>query len=181
MIETSRMRLKKATPEDAETLKDWWNNGELMASVGFKDGLEVSLEDVKKRLKRDDHVIMIAYDKETDEPIGEFSYGEFDMEAGTLRISMKIANLDYQGKGYGKEGLKAFLFYLFESYALEAVLVDTFTENTGARKLYEQFGAEKASIEKDYWTNPEGESYDVIFYRIPSENFYERLQESETA
>ncbi|MFW6285424.1 MAG: GNAT family N-acetyltransferase [Bacillota bacterium] len=178
MIETSRMRLKKATPEDAKTLKDWWNNGELMVSVGFKNGLGVSLEDVEKRLKRDDHVIMVAFDKETGEPIGEFSYGQMDMDAGTLRIGMKIANLDYQGKGYGKEGLRAFLFYLFESYALEAIHADTFTENTRARKLYEQFGAKKESIEKGYWTNPEGVAYDVIFYRIPSEAFYERLEHS---
>ncbi|MFW6284822.1 MAG: GNAT family N-acetyltransferase [Bacillota bacterium] len=181
MIETSRMRLKKATSEDAKTLKQWWNNGELMASVGFEDGFNASLEDVEKRLNQDDHVIMIAFDKATGEPIGEFSYGQMDMEAGTLKIAMKIANPDYQGKGYEKEGLKAFLFYLFESYALDAILVDTFTENSRARKLYEQFGAEALSTEKDYWKSPEGKTYDVIFYRIPSDAFYERLQKSETS
>lgn len=173
MIETPNMRLKKATKDDMKTLVDWWNDGELMASVGFPEGLDVTENTVRKRIDREDHVILIAFDKETDTPVGEFSYGQIDPEAGTVRIG----NLDYQGQGYGKEGLKYLLGYLFEYYALDAVLVDTFTSNERARKLYERFAAEVESIEKDYWTNPHGTSFDVVFYKITRESFEAALNQ----
>ena len=171
MIESGRMRLKKATHQDVSTLQKWWNDGALMESVGFPKGLDISEEKVKKTLDKKNHAIMIAFDKEDGTPIGEFSYGQIDIEEGTARVGLKIANLKYQGRGYGKEGLEAFLEYLFMTYALEAVLIDTFTENKKARSLYEAFGAETESVEKDYWTNPDGKSFDVVFYRITKERF----------
>jgi|AntRauTorcE11898_2_1112593.scaffolds.fasta_scaffold00116_19 RimJ/RimL family protein N-acetyltransferase len=175
MIETERMRLKKATEQDIDTLLKWWNTPELMKVFGFPDGLQVTREYAEKRLKRKNHVLLIAFEKETDKPIGEFSYSGFDMDEGTLRIGMKIAEIDDQDQGYEKEGLKAFLFYLFESYALEAVLIDILDINGQAKTLYEHFGAQKVSLEKDYWINPEGTHYDVVFYRIPHDRFYEIL------
>lgn len=177
MIETKRMKLRKATEDDVEAIQTWWNDGELMESVGFPNGLGITEENVRKQLNRENHVLMIALDIENDTLIGEFSYGQIDPEDGTARIGLKIANRDYQGKGYGKEGLKYLLGYLFEYYALDAVLVDTFVSNDRARGLYEKFGAKVERIEGDYWTNPDGKSFDVVFYRITRESFEEALNQ----
>jgi len=119
--------------------------------------------------------LLIARDKGTGSPIGEFSYGHPDQTAGTVRIGLKIATLGAQKKGYGKEGLIGLCRYLFETLDVLTILIDTFTLNTLARRLYESLGASESAIKEAYWTNPEGTSFDVIFYDLTKDMFYQHI------
>ncbi|GEM_PF-456688 len=176
LFETERTFIRRTRMKDASVLAKWWNDGRLMASVGFPYGLGIPLEKVEKQLEtmsqnEDATRIVLICDKETKHAIGELSYGHHDKRHKTMRIGMKIAEPDYQKKGYGEETLRGFVEYLFETYGLEAILIDTFCENHPARKLYEKLGAKTLSVEKDYWTNKEGKSYDVIFYSLDKKTY----------
>lgn len=181
IIDTDLIMVRPIEVEDAKYFHKWWNDGNLMKDVGFKDGLKLSLEEItnrfQKRISADsDNKLFIVYDKQLNVPIGELSYGEINLEERSCRIGMKICELEYQGRGYGKHSLCEFLKYLFTELDLEIIYIDTLMTNTRAINLYQKIGSKVMEIKKAFWTNPEGVACDAIFFQLTREDFFNYYQ-----
>ena len=182
IIENSRIKVRPVEIEDANYFTKWWNDGNLMESVGFKNGLNISFDKVKERLLKsiesknnEGTKIFITIDSLNDKPIGELSFGELDNNDKSCRIGMKICELSYQGKRYGLESLCEFNKYLFNEFALDKIYIDTLMSNKRAINLYKKIGATTIEIVESFWTNPEGILCDAIFLKLEKEDFYKFL------
>lgn len=166
--------IRRLEIEDVPLYTKWWNNGELMASVGFKNGLGITEEklyqeftkeiiDIDKYRKSRRYVVI---DIKDNKPIGELVYGQLDVQERKCRIGMKICDLTYQGKGYGKNTLITFMNYLYNYFDLLKIEIDTLADNIRALSLYEKVGFKEIKYEQDFWTDPDGISHDVIFMEL---------------
>ncbi len=177
----SKVTIRNIQMEDIDQFVQWWNNGDLMASVGFRKGLGITKEQLepkftkqiaeKNPLKCDNRLYMIL-DLETKKAIGELAYGQLDIEKGSCRIGMKICELSYQGHGYGEDALITFINYLYKELGLEKIEIDTLADNLRALSLYEKVGFVRTSEVKNYWTDPDGISHDVVFLELNKEDWH---------
>ena len=131
-IETEHLGFRKARVEDAEAMyKNVWSDEELLKYTHW--ALSPSLESAKERILRNieyqkkNPYIYFVINKENKEPIGfggimQFAEGVYS-EAG-LCIARK-----YQGRGYGKEMLKALLDLAFKKLNCKEFLYACFKDN----------------------------------------------------
>ena len=133
IIDTDIIKVRPIKLSDAGIFFKWWNDGNLMKDVGFKDGLMISLNKIEqgfiKRLSESVPTLFIIYDQKSNLPIGELSFGELNVEEGTCRIGMKICDVNSQGMGYGHHSLCEFLKYLFNQFNLKIIYIDTLMSN----------------------------------------------------
>ena len=175
LFTSKRLGVREVTVDDAKQFQTWWNNGELMASMGFENGLGVSLADMQERFanqvndidpkrKRRTYIICRL---DNNQAIGELTYGAYEPARKKLGLAMKICELDQQGKGYGEESLRAFMDYLQERFSLDAIDIDSLADNQRAMSLYKKVGFDVTSIHKDYWQDPSGGYHDLVFMSYP--------------
>lgn len=172
VFESSRIRVRKLDYSDIPTITRWWNDGEIMKDMGFADGMGVTesslLSRLKKQLVADDTTILdsrmfIITDRKSGKEIGELQYGELDQQNRKCRIALKIAEIDYQGKGLGEESLSFFIHYLVSEFGLNRIEIDTIHDNVRAYNLYKKLGFVEIKRVKDFWTDDQGRLHDIIF------------------
>lgn len=165
--ETPHLELRKALERDLETVwHNVWQDRELAKNMLWKP--TETLEDATARLKRTiefqkDHMAYFVCLKETDEPIGfagmaEPAPGEFE-ETGIC-----IARA-YQGRGFGKEVLKALLEMSFEKLGGKSFLYACFRENERSAALCKSCGF-KYSHSENCVREWDGYEYICDFYRL---------------
>jgi len=164
--------IRSITLEDVPIFTKWWNDGAVMASVGFPEGLGITEEKVLRDFQKEireretgfpEHRRFVILDRFTERPVGEISYGKMDYKKRSCRIGMKIGELSEQGKGLGTDALHIFMDYLYERYGLWSIELDSLADNHRAIKLYRNMGFQITEEVSDYWTDPQGKARDVIF------------------
>lgn len=167
-------KIRAVTPKDAEIFTQWWNDGRIMKDVGYPEGLGISLEKVRENFHKEleerkkglsDCRRFVILDRLTDQPIGEISCGKIDYRKRSCRIGMKIGKLTEQGKGRGSDALKTFMDYLYDRYGFWFLEIDTLSDNEKALGLYYKMGFEIEKEVKNYWTDPLGNTRDVVFLK----------------
>ncbi len=165
------MVIRKANVEDAKTLCDWWNNGELMKDVGFPNGLGKRVEEVEKQIVEGKKVLLMLL--LGNKPIGEAVYG--DLNNGICEIGIKICEINLQGRGYGKRFLSLFINELFDT-GYEKIVLDTDLENIRAQKLYEKVGFKRLRVHKNSWRNQVGEVRSSVDFELVKKDFINRIE-----
>ncbi len=171
ILQSERISIRKLAYSDIPILTSWWNNGLLMKDMGFSNGMGVTepqlLSRFRKQLDDEDSVLesrmFIITDNITGKEIGELQYGELDLENRKCRIAIKVAELEFQGKGIGQEALSLFMDYLTSEFSLNKIEIDTIHDNIRAYSLYKKLGFREVEIIKDYWTDDLGNKHDIIF------------------
>ena len=177
MIKLKHLYIREATVTDVETLVVWWATGELMQHVGFPNGirtnieklrteLEIQKEDIQPTSKR----FMIV--KNDGFSIGELSFHNLDLTNKSCEIGIKIWELSQQGKGYGEEALRGFINYLFRTYELHRIELDTLLENKRAQHLYQKVGFKVVGVKRDVWLDPEGNYRSAVVMDLLKNDFY---------
>lgn len=163
MIQLNRLKIREANETDIPTLIAWWASGDLMRHVGFPNGIQTDIEQLKTELVKQSLAStnepsrrFIIFKKEEHKAIGELCFHQLDLHNKSCEISIKICEIDEQGKGYGEEALRGFLTYLFKTYQLHRIYLDTLLENTCAQQLYQKVGFKIIGIERDVWLDPQG-------------------------
>lgn len=172
LFESEHVRVRRLNYSDIPTITKWWNDGAVMKDMGFNNGMGVTesslLSRFKKQLEADDREILdnrmfIIADRKTGKEIGELQYGELDLVNKKCRIAIKIAEIDYQGKGLGEESLSLFIGYLTSELGLNKIEIDTIHGNVRAYNLYKKLGFKEIKRVKDFWTDDQGNKHDIIF------------------
>jgi RimJ/RimL family protein N-acetyltransferase len=157
-----KVSIRPLTQNDANLLFTWWNDGKIMKHVGYKEGLNISLEQIQAKIneeiidkneKRTSRRFIIET-LDTKVPIGEMSYGDLDLRNNSCTFGIKICDLRFQGQGYGKDALIAFITYLFKNFNLHRVELDTLVENVRAQALYQSVGFKYIGMRRDCWLDP---------------------------
>lgn len=84
-----------AEHEFLQDLMSWWNNGRVMRSVGFPDGLDLTIYDMIilfEKWKLDNTSFRFIVLLKNGTPIGETSYLDHDTERNQIEIGLRYAN-----------------------------------------------------------------------------------------
>jgi len=163
-IRNGKFRIRNATVQDAKILREWWNDGKVMAHAGFPNGLGISEREIIESLEKDDSShrrLIIEFDNE---PIGEMSYGT--PQEKTAEIGIKICDADQQNKGHGTEYLKMLMKYIFMTMEYDKIILDTNLKNERAQYVYERLGFRKTGVNFDSWQDQLGEFQSSVEYEM---------------
>ncbi len=72
--------------------------------------------------------------------IGEVSYRDMDLVAGTAVLGIMIGDKSYWGQGYGTDAVRALCRFLFDRFRLRRIQLDTWAGNERAIKSYTKVG-----------------------------------------
>lgn len=179
MIKGNKISFRPVQVSDGKLLCDWFNNGELMKHVGFNKGLNTSVSDLATKIAKEvedksenrSFRQFIVIENSTNIPIGELSFNDLDLRNKSCSIGIKICDLDKQRMGYGYDALSIFLNYLFETYGLHRIELDTLLENVRAQHLYEKVGFKRIGLKRDCWIDPQNCYRSAVLMDILREEF----------
>lgn len=143
-FESSRIRLRKMTEEDAEFYHIWRNDIEVMGSTNpFLDvySIDATREFVEQVvLGSHSSKSYIMLEKKHETPIGITSLINIDYKNRSAECIIDIGEKAYWGKGYGAETLKLLLDYAFAEMNLHRISLKVFSFNEKAIRLYKKTG-----------------------------------------
>ncbi len=162
-IKSKRIFIRPVEEKDLELLMIWWNDGRVMESVGFPQGLGLDLEKMSsdwERWKKDPSTIRMIVCLDDGTPIGETCFHDYYPENKQTEIGIKICIPELWGQGYGTEVLMLMTAYAFEHLAVERVLLNPSKTNSriihvnekcGYRTIGEKLGGLLMELEIESW------------------------------
>ncbi|HLO04837.1 MAG TPA: GNAT family protein [Symbiobacteriaceae bacterium] len=85
--------------------------------------------------------------------IGSITFRGLDRISRRATIGMMIGDKRYWGRGYGTAVVRQFVRFLFTSYNLHRIDIDTFSDNERAIRCYKKCGfVEEGRLRKAMWT-----------------------------
>lgn len=168
-VEFKNLRIRNATPEDAEQLATWWNNGKIMGHAGFPNGLGTTAEQIATQIKGDNDLHRRLILDLDGIPVGEMSY--YDQDGTTAEIGIKICEFSLHNQGLGKKFLSMLISSLFHEYGYERVILDTNLKNKRAQHVYERLGFHRIGVRENAWRDQLGEWNTVFDYELCKEDF----------
>lgn len=143
---------------DFEEIKNWITEERMHAMwcanlIQFpieRENFEKIMEEAAERFGDSPYVAT----SDEGELIGFFCYSvNLDNNEGMLKFVM--INPRYRGRGYGKEMLRLVVKYAFEITKAQAVHLNVFPENSGAKKCYEAVGFKERKTDLNAFTYKE--------------------------
>lgn len=151
--------IKETDRDDLEAIQELWNNGEVMGSVGYPDGLGQTFAEMSNWFnsiqgnEKFNHYVVLNKDNDF---CGELFYRK-DTEHNRAGLDIKFLP-EARGQGLATEALQLFIDYIFENEDnIEAVWTEPSEENRPARALYSRLGLEEKERPEDmqscrsYW------------------------------
>ena len=173
-ITKEKLTIRNALSSDAEQLCEWWNDGKIMAHAGFPNGINTSVDEIKKSLATDSdethrrHIIEL-----NGKPIGEMNYR--NKGSNIAEIGIKICDFTEQEKGLGTTLLTIFIDTLFTQYGYDKIILDTNTKNKRAQHIYEnKLGFKMVRVRENSWRDQLGELQSAIDYELTKEDWINR-------
>lgn len=169
MLKFESLVIRKAQIDDASRLAEWWNNGEIMAHAGFPNGIGVRIEEVISLIKKDmDNFchFMIEINKKA---VGEMHYRK--QSDTCIEIGIKICDMRFHNKGWGKKLLSLFIQELFKDKLCTTIVVNVAKKNKIARHVYERLGFKTKNSQKETANNKT-----TIEYELTLNNFVNYLK-----
>jgi len=168
-IQHNHLTIRNATPDDAELLCRWWNDGKIMAHAGFPKGLNETPENLRQSLTKDSdtthrrHII-----EHNNTPIGEMNYR--NKGNNIAEIGIKICDFSHREKGLGTTLLKLFINALFTELGYQKIVLDTDVNNKRARHVYEhKLGFTCVGIREKAFRDQLGEWRSAVDYELTAE------------
>ena len=165
-IETERLILRNAKPEDAEILYPY-RESEFVQRYNAMDSR--TLEEFRGQLLNDamdDHAAYIER-KDIHQAIGAIWWGEDSLryKANSLITSYWLGE-EHSRRGYMTEAYTALIHYLFLEQKAEVVVARVFSENTASRKLAEKVGFTQEGTLRHAVKGYGGRIFDDVLYSI---------------
>lgn len=163
---------RKATIDDSPLIQKWWQDGQVMAAVGFPEGLKVTIEEINQSLYYYEETageFLLIVD-EAKNVIGEFAYKPLEEKIATFDI--KIGERSKQRQGYGKAALERGMQRIAVQNRFNRIEITVNSTNEPALKLYKKAGFKQSGFLKDHWVNQVGEhcSTVVMVYELVAAN-----------
>lgn len=140
-MEEKRIILKETGPEDLDNIQALWNNGDVMAYVGFPEGLGICSMKVEAWFEgqgRDRSSRHYSIYTEDIGYCGETWYG-IDAQHGIAALDIKLMP-EAQGRGIAACALSFSIGEAFSNAGVTSVYVEPQKDNVKAWNLYEKLG-----------------------------------------
>lgn len=169
-IETERCRLRPFRETDLRTFAAYRSNVEVAryqswSSYSYEDALAHYAELSSKPFGLEGEWYQIALaDRATDVLVGDVAV--HFVGPGVAEVGFTIAP-EFQGRGYGKEGLRGALGYLFDDLGHERVLATTDARNAPSIGALESVGFDRApgAARTVTFKGELGEEFDYVYPR----------------
>lgn len=173
-----RILIRQVSHDDARYLLKWWNDPAIMTHVGFPTGLDIGKNEVLSLLDEvtDEKNRLLILDRSSGRPIGEMNFTIAG--SGKASVGIKIGELAYQNKGYGKEAVKLLLDYLSRSRGIAQVSLDVRDDNFRAHRLYESVGFKNEGYVSEVGS-AHGQTSNTRIYHYTWESHRDMSQESD--
>lgn len=167
-----RLYLSPMNVEDAPIYVKWLNDKTVSENLGL-DTKVTTLEGEKEWLKRSQNQYNFAIVlKKDDKLIGNISFGDVDLIHRNAMLQIFIGDEENRGKGYGKEAIKLLLEYGFNNLNLNNIMLNVYSFNKRAIKVYESLGFKKfGTRHKSHYFK--GQFYDEIQMEILKDEYSE--------
>lgn len=163
--------LRDAKESDIDSYVNWMNEGEWKEyDAPWEKGImELPKEEIKVRFmelyfsEREEPRRRVIIADKSNKPIGWINRYFKDRYENTWLIGIDICEDEYLEKGYGTEGLKLWIDYLFANSQIENIGLKTYSFNDRMMRVAEKLGLEKREIEPDFveWKDMK---LDRVFY-----------------
>ena len=168
----SNLYLSPMCLDDAPIYVKWLNDKTVSENIGLDmkvTTLEGEREWLKKNLNDYNFAIVL---KDSDKLIGNCSLEDMDLIHRNAVLGIFIGDEEERGKGYGKEAIKLLLEYGFNNLNLNNIMLNVYSFNTRAIKVYESLGFKKCGTRhKSHYFK--GQYYDEIQMEILKEEYNE--------
>ena len=143
VFETERLRIRTATITDVELFYSLWASPDVMANVGFPQGLRITRAELHDRLSGQgegafDQLLVVELGQ-SGRAIGE-CYLHRPNDAGIAEADVKLLPA-FWGRGYGSEVWRALVFYQFTHTKCQVVQGTPNVKNVASIKMQEGAGA----------------------------------------
>jgi len=148
LFTTRRLRVRRATTEDATFIHALWTSPAVMRYVGFPRGLDVSVDDVRRQVKATNDTDfgsrLIVECADDGRRIGQTKLGIPDKD-GICEPDIKL-HPEVWGHGYGTELWNALIDYAFEHSDARIVQGTPNRHNTASVRM--QMGAGMRTVDE---------------------------------
>ena len=170
-----KVYLRALEPEDAPLLAKCNNQPEVRDTffIAFPTNTHQQDQDIRRLYERREYVPFIICVKENDKPIGITAFHRVDLVSRAATYSIRIAEKEDWGKGYGTEVTRLMVEHGFESLNLNRIQLHVYVGNKRGFRAYEKAGFIKEGIlRQDMYHNDE--YCDFYVMAILREEYYKR-------
>lgn len=172
-IRGSNTYLRPVTLKDAELIKKWHNDPEIMmlARIGEKKTtIKQEREDIKIARRSNNQAYHIILTKSDNTPIGFIRFNFIDKSSGNVWLRMIIGDKKSQGKGYARDALKFYLKWMFNKLRIHRVTLECYSTNLRAIKFFKKMGFKKeGTLREAVLVN--GKYYDITSFGMLKRDF----------
>ncbi len=173
VIETERLILRKPVPEDIPAWFKMRSNEENMRYIGRKPA--TAIEEVKalydlvvQDIEANKHIGWVVAEKSNASGfVGMIGFHRIKPEHHRAEVGYMIEK-EYQGKGYGKEAVKAIIEYAFKEMNIHSIEADIDKDNIASERLLLSIGFVKEGYFKESFYF-EGTFIDSVIYSLVKE------------
>lgn len=143
-----RIMLREYKKEDLDSMRRWVNNPEIVDNLSdiflYPHTVNSTEEFLNNMLQcKSDIMGFVVADIDTEEYIGQIDLVKIDWKNRVGEMGIVIGCKENLGQGYGKEAIKLFQKFVFESLNLNRLELKVHDYNTRARKCYVKCGFEE--------------------------------------
>lgn len=142
VFDTERLMVRTASAEDVDVFYDLWTNPQVMAYVGFPQGLRIARDELQKKLSQQGgsefEQLLVIELKTTGQAIGECKLSRPN-EEGIAEPDIKLLPA-FWGHRYGVEVWRQLVTYQFTHTDCEAVQATPNVNNRASIKMQEAVG-----------------------------------------
>ncbi len=173
-LETPRLLLRPARPEDARFYFELWNSP---FALRYNCMRPPSLEKAQARVAADAADVRVFYlERKADRAtLGSVSLGEDELryQADSLSLDYALAE-PYANQGYMTEALERVIRHAFEDLGLELLSARVFAPNVASRRVLEKLGFTHEGTLRHAVMAQSGVIYDDTLYSLLREEYRAR-------
>lgn len=144
-IVTSRLRLRRSRPEDAEAISAYRSRPEVHRHQGWErtdpGGIRAEIEEMARRAPGEPGgwVQLSLEVLETEDLVGDIGFARADGEPGVMKVGYTVAP-EFQRRGYATEAVGALVDYLLDTLGVDVVRAFASAENVPSIRVAEKVG-----------------------------------------
>lgn len=164
--------VRNLTRADVPLLVKWKNDPDI-ADLVRGAPINTTFEIESRRFARglDDHdTLRLIIETLTGKPIGFISLGEIDRDNHKAEVGMLVGEKEYWDRGFGTDGLRILLNYLFFELDFNRIGLEVFEYNIRAKKAYQKIGFKVEGLLRQGLFR-KGRYYDIFLMGILKQDF----------
>lgn len=169
LLEGKNIRLTALKDEDNETLEQWFNNMNFMRNYDIlpafpqcKRGIE---ELINYYANNNERILLGIRLKDNNTLIGVAGFDDILWNNDTAFLFIGVGDMEYRGKGYGKEAINLLVDYGFNELNFYKLQLNVIQYNRAAINLYEGIGFIKEGTYRQYVLR-DGQRFDLYLYGL---------------